>query len=59
MFINVKNDHEIELVATGSIETKLLKALSEGVHVQAYDEGNGYASFLIITPELLPETQGR
>ena len=55
MFINVKKNHEIELTAVGGDEIKLLEELSKGVHVQAYDKSRPYASFLIITPELLPE----
>jgi len=55
MFINVKNDHEIELTAVGKTEMELLERLSKGVHVQAYDNSKSHASFLIITPELLPK----
>lgn len=57
MFINVKNDHEVELTAVGRTEMELLEKLSKGVHVQAYDKSKSYASFLIITPESLPKEQ--
>ncbi len=55
MFVNVRNDHEIELTAVGRTDIELLEKLSKGVHVQAYDKSRGYVTFLIITPELLPE----
>ena len=57
MFINVKNDHEVELTAVGLTEMKLLERLSKGVHVQAYDKSKSFASHLVITPELLPEKE--
>lgn len=55
MFIHIKSDHEIELIATGSVEIQLLERLSKGIHVQAYDKGRSYVSFLTVVPELLPE----
>ena len=58
MFVNVKkNGREIELSAVGSTDMKLLEELSKGVHVQAYDGSKYHASWLIITPELLPDDE--
>ncbi len=55
MFINVKNDHEIQLSAVGKTEMALLERLSKGVHIQAFDNSQAHASFLVIAPVLLPE----
>lgn len=59
MFCEVSENGEIRLTATGSIEMNLLKRLSDGVHIQAYDEGNGYCSHIIIVPVLIPVKEKR
>ena len=57
MFCNVRKNGEIELTATGSDEMSLLKRLSDGAHVQSYDDSKDCCSHIIIAPVLLPKPE--
>jgi len=58
MFIEVHAGNEtIVLTGVGTDEMNLLRKMTDGVHVQAFDDSKDYKKVIVLTPKLLPRME--